>query len=187
MLQNHIIPSNLYTSNYTNTSAVKCNEVHTQFCVDVMLYVANTPVSLSVLIDSGLAGNFISASLISNQSIPMVESSPSLVRALDKHLVCNAPITHHIESRHAHTHVQIPQVYNKLAVVFSGTNATRLPLYRPWELLSGTTPPRAHVYPFSLVETRGMEEYVAESLKEGLISRSTSPASAVGFFHREER
>lgn len=57
---------------------------HTQFLVDVMLNVTNPPVSLSVLIDSGSAGNFISSSLVSDLALSVEEmAKPISVRALD--------------------------------------------------------------------------------------------------------
>lgn len=44
-----------------------------EFLVDVLLNVTNPPVSLSVLIDSGLAGNFVSATLVSSLALPVEE------------------------------------------------------------------------------------------------------------------
>lgn len=58
-----------------------------------------------------------------------------------------------------------------------------LPPHHLWDcafdLLPGKMSPRARVYPLSLEETKVMEEYVAEELRQGLISQSTSPASAL--------
>ena len=79
----------------------------------------------------------------------------------------------------------LPQQYHDLREVFSKSKASTLPPHRPYDmavdLLPGTMPPRGRLYPLSVPETRAMEEYIQEALGNGLITTSTSPASA-GFF-----
>ncbi len=79
----------------------------------------------------------------------------------------------------------IPPEYYDLREVFSKKGATSLPPHRPYdcaiELLSGTLPPRSHLYSLSAPETKAMNEYIHEALRTGFIRPSTSPASA-GFF-----
>ncbi len=79
----------------------------------------------------------------------------------------------------------IPPEYYDLREVFSKQGATSLPPHRPYdcaiELLSGTLPPRGHLYSLSAPETKAMNEYIQEALRTGFIRPSTSPASA-GFF-----
>lgn len=68
--------------------------------------------------------------------------------------------------------------------------AACLPPHRPWDcainLLPGTMPPQARVHSPSLVETKAMEEYMSEALKQGLIRHSTLAAFS-GFFFIKKR
>lgn len=71
------------------------------FCVSVELYVSYHSHSFPVLLDSGLAGNFISQSIVSSLSIPVVKlASPISFNALDGHPSNDCPVTHHTLSLH---------------------------------------------------------------------------------------
>lgn len=91
-----------------------------------------------------------------------------------------------VESSVAHLLVNIPHNFSDLAFVFSATKAACLPPHCPWDcaivLLPGASPPQSRIYPLSEVKTWTTEDYVAEVLQQGLIKRSTSPASAEFFF-----
>lgn len=70
-------------------------ELSNQFCLNVVLSVNNSSVSLSALLDSGSAGNIVSSSLVSVLSLS-VESlaSPVSVKAVDGCLISNSPVIH---------------------------------------------------------------------------------------------
>lgn len=78
-----------------------------------------------------------------------------------------------IESPEVKCPLQIPPQYSDLVEVFSTTKAARLLPHRHWncaiDLLSGKEPPRSCVYPLSERETRAMEEYITEALRQGYI------------------
>lgn len=203
-------------------------------CMEVLFYVTNSPVSLSVLIYSGLVGNFMSSSLLHSLSIP-VEKIASLVSVniLDGHLISNAPVTlitsllriAFPQPTHSETFqfYVLPQVRTDMVLglpwlckhnpVVDWQSAqmvswsercsmaghtspiplrsrsvespnAHLPVHGDCaiDLLPGSTPPRAHVYSLSLTETRAMEKFMAKALKQGLISRLTSPAAAEFLF-----
>jgi hypothetical protein len=86
--------------------------------------------------------------------------------------------------------VELPEEYQDLHRVFPKTQATRLPPHHPWDCaidpLSDTAPTRGHVYPLSYAETEAMETYVQESLQQGFISTSASPASSSFFFVKKK-
>lgn len=68
---------------------------HEQFLVDVSVNSTNPPMSLSVLIDSGSAGNFILASLVSSLALPLKEiAKPISVQAPDGQVVSKMFVTH---------------------------------------------------------------------------------------------
>lgn len=79
----------------------------------------------------------------------------------------------------------VPKDYADLAEVFSKQRASTLPPHRPYDcginLHPGTTPPRGSLYSLSGPEHKAMREYIKESLANGFIRPSTSPAGA-GFF-----
>jgi hypothetical protein len=77
-----------------------------------------------------------------------------------------------------------------LALTFSKKKAAQLPPHR-WgdcaiNLLVDATLPRSHVYALSQEETAAMETYVSESLHQGYIRSSTSPASLSFFFVKKK-
>jgi hypothetical protein len=86
--------------------------------------------------------------------------------------------------------VRIPPEYADLALVFSKKNATQLPPHRRGDcaidLQVDAALPMSHVYPLSQPETDAMETYVSESLRQGYIRSSTSPASSSLFFVKKE-
>ena len=79
----------------------------------------------------------------------------------------------------------IPSVYMDLKAVFSKSRAVALPPHRPYDcginLLPGKAPPRGRLYSLSRPEYGSMEKYIQESLTNGIIRPSSSPAGA-GFF-----
>ena len=79
----------------------------------------------------------------------------------------------------------VPECYHGLRQVFNKARATSLPPHRPYDcaidLLSGTTPPKGHLYSLSPPERKAMEDYIRDSLAAGIIRPSSSPAGA-GFF-----
>ena len=79
----------------------------------------------------------------------------------------------------------VPIEYHNLGEAFSKSHATSLPPHRSYDcaidLLSGTSPPRGHLFSLSAPERLAMEKYIGESLAAGLIRPSSSPAGA-GFF-----
>lgn len=105
--------------------------------------------------------------------------------ASDCHNTCQSSVfplnATSIDSPLAHVPVNIPDEYANMAAVFSASKAAHLHPHWPCdcaiELLPGTLPPRSRAYPLSKVETKAVEDYVAEALQQGLISKSTSPAS----------
>ena len=72
-----------------------------------------------------------------------------------------------------------------LKAVFSKSRAVALPPHRPYDcginLLPGKAPPRGRLYSLSRPEYGSMEKYIQESLTNGIIRLSSSPAGA-GFF-----
>uniref|UniRef100_A0A4W5PBV2 Retrotransposon gag domain-containing protein n=1 Tax=Hucho hucho TaxID=62062 RepID=A0A4W5PBV2_9TELE len=93
-----------------------------------------------------------------------------------------------VESPDQVSTVRIPPEYADLALAFSKKKATQLPPHRRGDcavnLLVDATLPRSHVYPLSQAETEAMETYVTETLRQGYIRPSTSPASSSFFFLR---
>lgn len=83
------------TKNQKNIVTPNTHTSHKQFLVNVLLNVTNLPVLLSILLDSGLAGNFVSTSLVSSLALPVEEIVKQVsVRALDGQLVTKALVTH---------------------------------------------------------------------------------------------
>ena len=76
----------------------------------------------------------------------------------------------------------IPSVYMDLKAVFSKSRAVALPPHRPYDcginLLPGKAPPRGRLYSLSRPEYGSMEKYIQESLTNGIIRPSSSPAGA---------
>ncbi|KAK3559792.1 hypothetical protein QTP86_020773 [Hemibagrus guttatus] len=173
--------------------------------VPVSLCVSNRGVSVSALIDSGMAVNLIDGALVERLGIPTFPCLPPLrITAIDSRpigeLVCwsrackekclrdqvprpcrifcvrESPLT---ISAHP------PQEYAEFREVFSEERTARLPAHQPWDcaidLLPNASPPRGRVYPLSLPESKAMEEYIETALAAGHIQPSTSPAAA-GFF-----
>jgi hypothetical protein len=81
---------------------------------------------------------------------------------------------------------RIPPEYADLALAFCKKKATQLLPHRQGDcainLLADAALPRSHVYLLSQAETVAMETYVSESLHQGYIRSSTSPASSSFFF-----
>lgn len=95
-----------------------------------------------------------------------------------------------IESPKTSINIQILYEYHGHLNMFSKAKASGLPPYCEYncaiKLLPGTTPPRGEMYPISLREQKGMEEYVQEALKQGYIGPSTSLALASFFFVKKK-
>ncbi|KAK6303564.1 hypothetical protein J4Q44_G00260180 [Coregonus suidteri] len=95
-----------------------------------------------------------------------------------------------VESPNQVPALHIPPEYDDLAIVFSKAKATQLPPHRQGDcaidLQVGAALPRSHVYPLSQEEKRAMETYIAESLRQGYIRPSTSPASSSLFFVKKK-
>uniref|UniRef100_A0A674ED49 Gypsy retrotransposon integrase-like protein 1 n=1 Tax=Salmo trutta TaxID=8032 RepID=A0A674ED49_SALTR len=95
-----------------------------------------------------------------------------------------------VESPDQVSTVRIPPEYADLALAFCKNKATQLPPNRRGDcvinLLADAALPRSHVYPLSQVETVAMETYVSESLRQGYIRSSTSPASSNFFFVKKK-
>lgn len=72
----------------TKSVVPKDATTHTQFCLPDSIMVTNSPFPVSVLVDSGSAGNFFAKALVTSLSIP-VESLPAPIpiKALDGRLV----------------------------------------------------------------------------------------------------
>ena len=90
-----------------------------------------------------------------------------------------------VESPDQVSTVRIPSEYANLVI-----EATQLPPHRRGDcainLLLDAALPRSHVYPLSQEETAAMETYVSESLEQGYIRPSTSPASLSFFFVKKK-
>uniref|UniRef100_A0A3B3QH18 ribonuclease H n=1 Tax=Paramormyrops kingsleyae TaxID=1676925 RepID=A0A3B3QH18_9TELE len=84
----------------------------------------------------------------------------------------------------------IPQPYRDLAEVFCRKQAVKLPPHRPYDLaidlLPGAVPPRGRLFSLSPTETKAMEEYVADALRQGTIRPSSSPTAAGFFFVKKK-
>ncbi len=84
----------------------------------------------------------------------------------------------------------VPTEYHDLCRVFSRSRATSLPPHRPYDcaidLLSGTSPPKGHLYSLSRPEREAMDKYIKESLNAGLIHPSSLPAGAGFFFVKKK-
>lgn len=64
---------------------------HQQLFIEGFMYLSHHRVSLYFLLDSGSAGTFISQSLVSSLSLPVVKLANSIsVNALDGCLVCDS-------------------------------------------------------------------------------------------------
>lgn len=112
--------------------------------------------------------------------------SSTLPNSPSYHCLC-APIptesSMSIQNCESMTQVNIPAEYHTFQVVFSKSKASSLPLYNcAIELLAGVTPPHNHVYSLSLMETKAMEEYIADALQQGYICLFTSPVSTIVCF-----
>uniref|UniRef100_A0A8C7SC68 ribonuclease H n=1 Tax=Oncorhynchus mykiss TaxID=8022 RepID=A0A8C7SC68_ONCMY len=95
-----------------------------------------------------------------------------------------------VESPDQVSTVHIPSKYADLAIAFCKKKATQLPPHRRGDcainLLVGAALPRSHVYPLSQEETVAMETYISESLGQGFIQPSISPASSSFFFVKKK-
>uniref|UniRef100_A0A4W5QR03 ribonuclease H n=1 Tax=Hucho hucho TaxID=62062 RepID=A0A4W5QR03_9TELE len=95
-----------------------------------------------------------------------------------------------VESPDQVSTVRIPSEYDDLALAFCKKKATQLPPHQRGDcainLLVDAALPRSHVYPLSQEETAAMETYVSESLGQGYIRPSTSPASSSFFFVKKK-
>ena len=95
-----------------------------------------------------------------------------------------------VESPDQVSTVHIPSEYADLAIAFCKKKATQLPPHRRGDcainLLIGEALPWSHVYPLSLEVTVAMETYLSESLGQGFIRPSFSPASSSFFFVKKE-
>uniref|UniRef100_A0A6Q2Y968 Gypsy retrotransposon integrase-like protein 1 n=1 Tax=Esox lucius TaxID=8010 RepID=A0A6Q2Y968_ESOLU len=91
-----------------------------------------------------------------------------------------------VESATPSTTPEPPSAYSQFRQVFSEEKASELPPHRPWdcaiELIEGAPLPRGRVYPLSVPETEAMNTYIDESLRQGAIRPSTSPAASSFFF-----
>uniref|UniRef100_A0AAY5K2N8 ribonuclease H n=1 Tax=Esox lucius TaxID=8010 RepID=A0AAY5K2N8_ESOLU len=91
-----------------------------------------------------------------------------------------------VESAMTSTTPEPPPAYSQFRQVFSEEKASELPPHRPWdcaiELIEGAPLPRGRVYPLSVPETEAMNTYIDESLRQGAIRPSTSPAASSFFF-----
>ncbi|XP_077953086.1 uncharacterized protein LOC144390462 [Gasterosteus aculeatus] len=80
----------------------------------------------------------------------------------------------------------VPPCYETLQEVFSKQKAAELAPHRPCdcaiELLPEGPLPRGRIYALSLPEEEAMNRYVEESLQQGIIRPSTSPAASSFFF-----
>uniref|UniRef100_A0A4W5QCZ4 ribonuclease H n=1 Tax=Hucho hucho TaxID=62062 RepID=A0A4W5QCZ4_9TELE len=89
-----------------------------------------------------------------------------------------------VESPDQVSTVRIPSEYADLALAFCKKRATKLPPHRRGDcainLLVDAALPRSHVY------TLSQETYVSESLGQGYIRPSTSPASSSFFFVKKD-
>uniref|UniRef100_A0A4W5K2I5 ribonuclease H n=1 Tax=Hucho hucho TaxID=62062 RepID=A0A4W5K2I5_9TELE len=95
-----------------------------------------------------------------------------------------------VESPEQVSTVHIPSENADLALAFCKKRVTQLPPHRRGDcainLLVDAALPRSHVYPLSQEETAAMETYVAESLGQGYVRPSTSPASSSFFFVKKK-
>ncbi|KAI4902633.1 hypothetical protein NFI96_002208 [Prochilodus magdalenae] len=95
-----------------------------------------------------------------------------------------------IESPEVKNPLCIPPEYSDLAEVFKKVNATKLPPHREYdcaiELINDQIPPKSRVYPLTQAEEAAMEEYIQETLSQGYIRPSTSPAAAGFFFVKKK-
>ncbi|KAL0185695.1 hypothetical protein M9458_017365, partial [Cirrhinus mrigala] len=96
--------------------------------------------------------------------------------------MCSTTIESPIEKQS----VNIPPCYSSFQDVFCPKRAARLPPHRPWDcaidLLPDASVPQGRIFPLSIPETKAMEEYIQEALKQGYIRPSTSPAASSFFF-----
>ncbi|KAK3506293.1 hypothetical protein QTP70_001334 [Hemibagrus guttatus] len=86
------------------------------------------------------------------------------------------------ESDHCSMRTSSPPNFRE---VLSEERVARLPSHQVWDcaidLLPNASPPKGRIYPFSLPESKAMEDYIETALAAGHIRLSTSPAAA-GFF-----
>ena len=84
----------------------------------------------------------------------------------------------------------VPSSYHDLKEVFSKDRALSLPPHRPYDcsidLLPGAPLPSSKLFNLSKPERESMENYISESLANGLIRPSSSPVGA-GFFFVEKK
>lgn len=91
-----------------------------------------------------------------------------------------------IESPKENLSTSVPSCYASFSDVFNPIAAAKLPPHRPWDcavdLIPGEPIPKGRIYSLSISEQTAMREYVEETLKQGYIRPSTSPAAASFFF-----
>ena len=84
----------------------------------------------------------------------------------------------------------IPKIYDEFADVFSGKNADKLPVHRPYdhaiELDPGTIPPYGPIYKQSESKLRVVKDFIDEYLAKGFIRPSQSPAGSPIVFARKK-
>ena len=84
----------------------------------------------------------------------------------------------------------VPSIYHDLQEVFSRDRVQFLPPHRPYDcafdLLPSAPLPSSKLYNLSKLERESMENYISESLANGLIRPSSSPVGA-GFFFVEKK
>lgn len=90
-----------------------------------------------------------------------------------------------IASPESHQEVEVPHEYWAFQDVFSKQIATKLSSHQPWncttDLLPGAVLPKGRNYPLSILEQKATEEYIEETLAQGFIHPSTSPAASSFF------
>lgn len=78
---------------------------------------------------------------------------------------------------------------SRIQDVFSKSAATRLPPHQPWDCtidqLPGANLQKGWIYPLSIPEHTGLEEYNKEALQQGFIHPSTSPAASSSLWPRK--
>lgn len=91
-----------------------------------------------------------------------------------------------VESPTSSVTTDIPPQYLSFQDVFCPQRASRLPPHHPWDcaldLIPDAPMPKGRIYPLSVPEQEAMEVYIRESLQQGYIHPSTSPAASSFFF-----
>ncbi|KAL0147094.1 hypothetical protein M9458_057618, partial [Cirrhinus mrigala] len=163
---------------------------------NVIVTTALNSVTVTALIDSGSAGNFISGTLCRQLKLRTFTTSTKYqIHSITGELLSRKQVQRQcdfIQLQLGLLHkeqIQLLVLEGATVDIILGRlwlRASQLPPHRPWDcaihLVPNASLPKGKIYPLSLPESKAMEEYIREALSQEYIRPSTSPAASSFFF-----